>query len=316
MMPNPRTLGTVVIITKNRVNDLRESIASALSQTAKPEVLVIDDASADGTYDVVHREFPQVRIIRSEQSLGYIVQRNRAAKLCTTPFFFSIDDDAVFSTPTVIEATLREFENPQVGAVAMPVLDVNRGPDVYCRAPDTAQTYVRYDYVGTAHALRRDVFLKLGGYREILIHQGEEEDFCIRLLDSGYVTVAGSAGPIHHFESPRRSWTRMDYFGARNKVLYAWHNVPFPHLPRHLAATTILTAMFSLKPARFLTRLRGVAGAYRVILTGKGRRQPVARATYEVSRQLKRHGPLPLSEIERMLSTAKAPRWLAPRGKG
>lgn len=289
---------TVVITTKNRKECLCDSVGSALSQTVNAEILVIDDGSTDGTYELIRRQFPQVRIIYSEKSLGYIVQRNRAATLCQTPILISIDDDAVFSTPHVIEQTLRGFESPRVGAVAIPHIHINSSPEVCCKAPDAEKMYALYTYVGTAHALRRDLFLKLGGYREVLIHQSEEEDLCIRMLNAGYVTVAGCADSIHHLESPRRSWARMDYFGARNKVLYAWHNVPFPHLPKHLVATTILTAIFSLKPTRFLTRIRGVADAYRVIMTGKSKRHPVAPKTYELSRQLKKRGPLPLDEIE------------------
>ena len=298
------TAATVVITTKNRVEDLRNAVNSVLSQTVSPRVLVLDDGSTDGTFEVVRREFPQVQIHRSETSLGYIVQRNRAARLADTPILVSIDDDAVFSTPRVMEVTLREFDHPRVGAVAIPFVDVNRSPNIRNHAPDAQGNYALYDYVGTAHALRRDIFLKLGGYREILIHQSEEEDFCIRLLNAGYITRAGSADPIHHFESPRRSWTRMDYFGARNKVLYAWHNVPLPYLPMHLAATTVMTATYSLKPARLLTRVRGVMGAYGTILAGKTTRQPVAGSAYRMSRELKRKGPLALEQIEPRLSTS------------
>jgi glycosyltransferase involved in cell wall biosynthesis len=289
---------TVIITTRNRKEDLVKSIASALSQTAHPKVLVMDDGSTDGTFDLVLREFPQVKIHRVETSLGLIVQRNRAARLAETPILISIDDDAVFSTPAVVEATVRDFNDSRVGAVGIPVVDVNRSPDVRNLAPSAAGNYALYDYVGTAHALRRDIFLRLGGYREILVHQSEEEDYCIRMLNAGYITRAGNADPIHHYESPRRSFVRMDYYGARNKVLYAWHNVPFPHLPVHLAATTVMTATFSRKPARFLTRLRGVLGAYGMILSGRTSRQPVAVNIYKASRRLKKQGPLRLDEIE------------------
>ena len=81
--------------------------------------------------------------------------------------------------------------------------------------------------------MRRDLFLGLSGYRDILIHQSEEEDYSVRLLNAGFITRAGNADPVHHFESPKRSLARMDFYGARNKVLYAWHNVPFPHLVKH-----------------------------------------------------------------------------------
>jgi glycosyltransferase involved in cell wall biosynthesis len=298
---------TIIITTKNRRADLAKAVASALAQTARPELLVIDDGSTDGTAEFVSREFPTVRVERSEKSLGLIVQRNRAARLASSPILFSVDDDAVFSSPRVVEQTLCEFECPRVGAVAIPLVNVNTSPAVMQRAPQPEGIYAAYDFIGTAHALRRDLFLQLGGYREILFHQGEEEDYCIRMLNAGYITRAGNADPIHHFESPRRSWRRMDYYGARNKVLYAWHNVPSLDLPVRLAGTTVLTSTFSLKPARMMTRLGGVLGAYATACTGRTSRRPVARSIYKLSQQLKKRGPLPLDEIEKEMPTPSPP---------
>lgn len=299
---------TVVITTKNRKEELRNAITSALAQTARPEILVIDDASTDGTHELVAREFPQVRLERSELSLGLIRQRNRAARLASNPILFSIDDDAAFSSDKVVEQTLREFAHPRVGAVAIPFIDVNKSPETHHRAPRADGIYARYDYIGTAHAIRRDLFLGLSGYRDILIHQSEEEDYCVRLLNAGYITRAGNADPVHHFESPKRSLARMDFYGARNKVLYAWHNVPLPHLVKHLAVTTLMTAVYARQPGRCLTRLRGVAGAYAAVCSGRTKRQPVATRIYQLSRKLKLNGPVPLAEIEKDLpATAAAP---------
>lgn len=297
-----RSQATVVITTKNRVADLCKSIASALNQTARPNVLVIDDGSTDGTADFVRQKFPTVQISRSEMSCGLIVQRNRAAQMVETPIIFSIDDDAEFSSPNVVEASLREFDHPRVGAVAIPFVDINRSPNICGLAPDRGQVYACYDYVGTAHALRRDIFQALGGYREILFHQGEEEDYCVRMLDAGFVTRAGSADPVHHYESPRRSFSRMDFFGARNKVLYAWHNVPFPYLPGHLAVTTLATSAYSLQVRRLLTRVRGVIAAYGTIGLLRTVRRPVSMATYRLSRELKARRHIPLEMLEKRLS--------------
>lgn len=288
---------TVVITTKNRRQDLLKTITSALGQTAKPEVLVIDDASTDGTAEAVSREFPTVRLVRFETSRGCVAQRNHAARLTESPILFSLDDDAVFSTPTVVECTLQEFDHPRVGAVAIPFVDVNRSPAVLQKAPQSTGVFARYCFIGTAHALRRDLFLELSGYREILFHQGEEEDYCIRMLNAGRVTRCGNADPIHHFESPRRSWTRMDFYGARNKVLYAWHNVPFPALAFHLGGTTAKALTYTMKPRRLWTRLRGVVAGYAMCALNQARRQPVAISTYRLSRELKRRGAVPLNEI-------------------
>jgi glycosyltransferase involved in cell wall biosynthesis len=292
---------TIVITTKNRLEDLRKAIASAIAQTSRPEVLVIDDGSTDGTAEAVAREFPSVNLHRSEKSLGLIVQRNRGARLANGSIVFSIDDDAIFSSPRVVEQTLREFDNARIGAVAIPFVDVNRSPEIKQKSPDKNGIYTLYTYIGTAHAVRKDLFLSLGGYREMLIHQGEEEDYCIRMLNAGYVVRCGAADPIHHFESPRRSWTRMDYFGARNKVIYAWNNVPFPFFPMHLAITTFMTSIYARHPARCLTRLRGVAAAYGRCLSGQGDRRPVSPSVYRLGRELKRREAVPLQEVELQL---------------
>jgi glycosyltransferase involved in cell wall biosynthesis len=288
---------TVVITTRNRRDDLLQAIASALAQTAKPEVLVIDDGSTDGTAVAVSREFPSVRLHRSEKSFGLVVQRNRAAKLTANPIIFSLDDDAIFSTSRIVEDTLREFEHPRVGAVAIPYADVNQSPDIHQRAPEPQGVYAAYDFKGTAHALRRDVFLALGGYREILVHQGEEEDYCVRMLNAGWITRLGNAGPIHHFESPRRSWSRMDFYGARNKILYAWHNIPFPAVALQLAGRTAKAIVFSLQPGRMLTRCRGLLNGYYVCATGNAKRRPVNPPVYQLSQELKFRRMTLLEEI-------------------
>jgi hypothetical protein len=95
---------------------------------------------------------------------------------------FSLDDDAVFSSPFVVEQTLRDFSHPRIGAVAIPYIEPHKANQEMQRAPTREDVWITASYIGTAHAVRRDVFLALGGYREHLVHQGEEGDFCIRML--------------------------------------------------------------------------------------------------------------------------------------
>jgi glycosyltransferase involved in cell wall biosynthesis len=271
------------------------------------EIIVIDDASIDGTSEMVRQEFPTAHLQRDERTRGYVVQRNRGAQMASRPIIFSIDDDAIFSSPHVVEQTLRDFNHPRIGVVAIPFVDVNRGGKVNQKAPDVEQVYAAYSYIGTAHALRRDLFLGLSGYREILFHQGEEEDYAVRLLAAGFITRLGNSDPVHHFESPRRSWTRMDYYGSRNKILYAWHNVPFPRLVAHMVMTTIKTALFSMNPQRLQTRLRGLLSAYVMCSSGSVGRRPVPGWAYLLSRELKRRGGVSLHEIEPRLTGVAHP---------
>jgi len=291
---------TVVITTRNRKDSLRTALQSVLTQTAKPEVLVIDDASTDGTAEMVRGEFPTVRLDQSPQALGLIVQRNRGASLANGDIIFSIDDDAAFSTPHVIEQTLAEFEHDRVGAVAIPFINVNKENQLLQRAPGDQGIFVVHSYIGTAHALRRDLFLRLGGYREYLFHQGEEQDYCVRMLQAGYVVRLGRADPIHHFESPRRDFRRMDLYGQRNLVLYVWHNVPWPYFPVHLMVTSVRGLSLGVRVGRPWRAIQGQAMGYASMIHEWSQRRPISREIYRLGRLIKHH-PVPLTQIEPML---------------
>ena len=286
----------IIITTKDRKEDLRHALKSAVEQQgADVQVLVVDDGSTDGTAEMIRDEFPGVDIHREQSSRGYIVRRNQAATLAKAPIIFSIDDDATFSSPHVVARTLGEFSDKRIGAVAVPFCNVNQGPSILQKAPDTDAAYITNTYIGTAHALRRELFLKLGGYREVLFHQGEENDYCLRMLDAGYFVRLGSSDPVYHHESPRRDITRMSLFGRRNDVLYAWHNVPMPHLPFHLAGTTLNGLIHGLKTGHPLLMLRGLLQGYTACLSEP--RKPVGTATYRLMRRLKKNGPIELQAL-------------------
>ena len=224
-----------------------------------------------------------------------IVRRNEGARLARGAVIISIDDDGEFSGTRVVEQTLAEFDDPRIGAVAIPFVNVLQSPDVHQRAPGAAGCFVTDTFIGTAHALRRDLFLALGGYRDSLIHQGEERDYCLRMLAAGSVVRLGRAEPIRHYESPRRDRRRMDFFGRRNDVLFAWHNVPLPAFPVHLAATVLnglRSAVRAHHPARMFAGLAaGLAGGARD--WARGERRPVGCAAYRLHRRFEERRAVP-----------------------
>jgi GT2 family glycosyltransferase len=298
-METPRN-ASVVIATRNRNEELRNAIESVLAQTIPAEVLVIDDGSTDATSEMVSSRFPQVRLIRHRKSRGYIARRNEGARLAAGDVVFSIDDDATFSSPCTLEHTLREFDNPRIGAIAIPHLDTLSERLVNAPAPD-ADVWCLAHYTGTSHAVRRSVFLQLGGYREEMVHQGEEGDFCLRLLAAGYVTRLGTAAPIQHHESPRRSLGQMEYFGRRNDVLQAWRHTPAAWLVLHLFATTVNGLRQAVRTRRPAAHVRGLASGLNMALTGRAERAPATKEIYWLFRQLKKRGPIRLTEFEQKL---------------
>jgi glycosyltransferase involved in cell wall biosynthesis len=289
----------VVIVTKDRSDEALRALGSAVAQQPAIEVLLIDDGSSDGTAEAVAAAYPDVRVQRFERSEGYIVRRNQGAELATTPVVVSIDDDAEFPNEHVVATAVAEFGEPRVGAVAMPYQDL---PDemVHQRAPAEPGVHLVHRFRGTAYAVRRELFVGLGGYRPMLYHQAEEADFCLRLLEAGYVVGLGRSEPISHFASPKRNLDRIWFYECRNDVLFAWHNVPFPDLLAQLGRTT--AHMLWLGRGVRRTRLfgRGLLAGFRDALRDRRGRRPVARSVWRLYRLLGNR-PMRLEQIAPLL---------------
>lgn len=306
----------MVITTKDRKDDLRKAVASAVAQTARTEVIVIDDGSSDGTSDMIRAEFPTVRVERSEVSRGYIVHRNRGAELARAPVIFSIDDDAIMVSRETIAHTLREFSHPRIGAVAIPFMNVLTSRDLLTSAPDGSRVWVGAYYIGCSHAVRRDLFLSLGGYRTHFIHQGEEGDYCQRMLDRGYVVRLGTAPAIEHHESPKRNLVRQYTLTSRTNVLNPWLNVPMPDwVPFTILQSAKTFAVLGVRRKYPWTVLKGLARGYGAIFTHWSLRKPMKVKAFRLWKRLWNEKALPFDEVEPLLGPMVSPT-IAPSRSG
>lgn len=229
---------SIVITTKNRKDELAKALLSALSQNAH-EVIVWDDGSTDGTAELVAQHFPRVQLVRSEVSVGLINARNQLAKIASGDLLFSIDDDAVFSEVGIVSEIAHQFINDRIAAIAIPLINVNQSQKVLQKAQSAGSTEPIRQFIGTAHALRRDVFLKVGGYPDYLGRQEEELHLAAEYYRYGYWIIKGYSAPIHHFESITRSRPEEAYREARNLWLFALRYTPIWALIPHLAGTAI-----------------------------------------------------------------------------
>jgi len=293
---------SVVIPTRDRTEELRKLLRSALAQTIPVEILVMDDGTSDATAEMIHNEFPEVRYHRLASSRGPAYQRNRGIELASNDLVFPIDDDVLFNSPRTVEQTLPEFGHPRVGAVGIPFINVRQDQTVRQRPPEAKAIYVTHAFVGAAHAVRRDLFLKLGGFREHFFYMGEEGDFCIRMLSQGYVVRLGCADPIHHLESRRRNLSRAGFSGRRNDILFVWHNVPFRQLPIHLIGTTVNGIRSALSQGCFWSMLRGTWNGYVGCWKHRHEREEVSASIYQLYRRLKKEGPARLKDVEPLLA--------------
>lgn len=277
---------SVVVSTKNRSADLRRCLASCVKQTGAVDIIVVDDGSDDGTSEMVAQDFPSVRLISHRQSAGYIVRRNEGAALARGDVIISLDDDAELSTPSISSQVASEMRVSGVDLLALPYIDTKYGPEVLQQGTYPYQSAGAFR--GTAYAIRRDMFLRLGGFATELVHQGEERDLTIRLMEVGGRAAFAGTDPILHHESPRRDFGRMDFYGRRNDILFGWWNLPVQELPAYFIHMWLRALIYGLRVRRPVVMLRGaLAGTLACFLTSD-RRKPVSPTTYAAYRALNR----------------------------
>jgi GT2 family glycosyltransferase len=233
---------TIGITTRNRPQALEACLRSlAALDGLAPEVLIFDDASDPPatTAGAAH----EVRLLRDPSNPGYIVGRNRLVGEAAAPFVLLLDDDTrVLPDGSVARALAVLERDPQVAAVAFAQAEADGRPwPAAMQASRVDYACVVPSFIGFAHLLRRDVFLRLAGYREDFIFYGEEKDFCLRLIDAGYRTVYLPDARVSHLpDAAGRSMTRYLRFVARNDCLTALYNDPFPRVVWMLPARFFL----------------------------------------------------------------------------
>jgi len=289
---NEKLEASIVITTRGRCTDLRRALLSCQRQiNVSFEVLVYDDASEDETASIICTEFPTVRLFRSTSRRGYIALRNKGYRDARSDVIVSIDDDAEFSSCDTLRCIVEMFKlYPTAGAVAISFIEPSRCP-LGAMTETPSGTRLR-NFIGCAHAVCRQVFLEVGGYPELLVHQGEERDFCIRLLDAGKEIVYLNHSPIVHHASPIREVGRVNFYGYRNTILFPFMRFPiWAAIPR-IATSSIQLLFYKFRFSRFPYAVGGILAGYFACIQNIGARRPVSSIAYANYRALPSHGPL------------------------
>jgi GT2 family glycosyltransferase len=286
-------IATVVITTRNRKEMLRKAMESALLQKGNVEVIVMDDASTDGSADMVLREFPMVRLFTTSHRCGLIVQRNRAAELATAPVIFSLDDDAIFTTSNIVEQTLSYFEEPRVGAVALPLVNIIDGvkQEFFAGRPsEKGQFWITHAFPGGASAVRRELFIYLGGFHGYLFQWGEEAEYAQRMLSAGRVVRLGMTDPIHHFPAKGGRHTRgKNIWLYRNMILTVWYNAPRVLLFPLIGIQTIrCLGNVCIKPQQIPIAIEGLIRGYIGCIKEFKARRPISFRTFKLFVEINR----------------------------
>ena len=244
MRPTAKSV-TVGIVTRNRFDSLVRCVRSAslISEFVK-EVIVVDDHSDEPVESPLREALGgdlarPLTVVRQEQNYGPIVARNMLARLASTDYLLSLDDDALILDARAIEKALGVIaRDAKVGAVAFAQADGSGEPWPALMQPSPAD-YACYvtAYIGFATLLRRQAFLALGGYRDHFYFYGEEKEYCLRLLESGSHVIYLPDAKVGHLPDPSgRVQQKYLRYVARNDCLGAMYNQPLPLVLAHIPA--------------------------------------------------------------------------------
>ncbi len=263
---------SVVIITRNRCQSVVECIESVLSQDyPEIEILVIDNASSDDTCITIATRYPNIRLLPQPTNTGVPGGRNIGIREARGDICICIDDDAIFLNNASIATIVPHFRaDRKLAALALRIVD-QYGNIVTKLIPRRDRKIIGADtpganFSGTGFAVRREVFVALGGFWEMLNpYFGEEPDYCYRLLDAGFTILHTPFVSIRHYESPNeRPKERRLYFGARNAPWMALRSLPWPAV----ISLTILTWGYFFLQAVKENQLRSYARSLRDSVRG------------------------------------------------
>jgi GT2 family glycosyltransferase len=110
---------TSLIVTYNSAVEVPD-LLSDLRRHARPNhAVVIDNDSSDGTADLVERDFPEVRLVRNKENVGYARAVNQGFELCETEYVMLLNPDIRIPNPELFaELGSHTSRFPELAAVA------------------------------------------------------------------------------------------------------------------------------------------------------------------------------------------------------
>jgi GT2 family glycosyltransferase len=228
---------TVVVATRNRRDELAHTLRRLRALPDRPEIVIVDNASADGTAEAVRRDFPGVRLLALRRNLG-AVARNLGVEEARTPYVAFSDDDSWWE-PGALDTAAGLFDgHPRLGLIAgRPLVGDERRPDPIAGrmadsplpADDRLPGPAVLGFLGCAAVVRREAFLEVGGYSEVLFFVGEERLLAYDLAAAGWgLSYVSSVVAVHRPSPVRDSPARRRGLEMRNEVLTAWLRRPVP----------------------------------------------------------------------------------------
>ena len=302
-MNRPRDGLSVVVVSFRTPALLASCLAQLVTEPSVDEIVVVDNASGDGSADLVASDFPQVRLIRNDVNVGFARAVNQALHECAGKYLLLLNPDTVLVPGTLVQLLEVLINDPLVGAVGpsihhsngrLRVLSAGRQPTLWRmfthatllsrlsrRIPmleglnllngihDDRPRDVEW-LTGACLMVRRAALDAAGGLSERWFMYTEDVELCWRLHSAGWRLVhLPSARVVHHMGASADSTKPQDTAWA-----LTLHDFYRTDLSPHAAADVLWRCVFA-------SQLGSRSLYYRFRSTQAARRsEPVASAAW------------------------------------
>jgi GT2 family glycosyltransferase len=292
---------SVIIVNWNTKNLLHACLMSLQDDVTavRVETIVVDNASRDGSAEMVARDFPQVRLLVNARNMGFATATNRGMTRARGRYVLLLNSDTVV-LPGAIQEMVRYMDaHPHVGAVgprllngdrslqssmrdfphlgrdALAILEMERWPLVgrivwrYGRhsslyGSDHSKTREVDWVVGACLLLRREAIERVGPLDDGYFFFAEEMDLCWQLRQHGWPIVFLASAEIVHLggqSAARVPAARLTWHYAGLLRFYGRHRTP-----AHRVAVRAVVALAAAMHMMWLFLRHGPSGRTRPLL--------------------------------------------------
>jgi len=301
---------SVIIVNYNGRHHLESCLTAVQQQDVPCEIVLVDNASKDGSVAFVRQRFPKVRILELDQNLGFAEGNNVGAQSATGRYLAFLNNDTCAVSSWIRELVNAIDKDPDIGCVASRIVylhdpliidsagdGLTRSGGAFkhghgCASDQMTQSREVFGACGAAFLIRKDLFDILGGFDKDFFVSHEDVDLSYRARLLGYKCLYVPEAVVMHAGSStlgRRSFGAV-FHAQRNLEWLYLKNTPWPLLvwtfPGHLFYVSVAAGYFCLtglcRPffSGKWAALRGIRQAFQKRLIVQRSRKVTSRAIW------------------------------------
>ena len=278
-----------IIIVNYNVKEFLQNLLHSIDKAAQNishEIIIIDNASDDGSVEFLQQKFPDVKLIINKENLGFGRANNIGMKEAKGKYLLLLNPDTLLSENLLQEMITFLDNTPEAGIAGCKILNPDGSLQLACRRSfpgpwtsfckvtglstifpknkifarynltylDENQTYEVDAISGSFMMMRKEVYEKTGGFDEDFFMYGEDLDLCYRIQKVGYKVFYVHSAQIIHYKGESTKRSSIDDI----KLFYdAMHLFVRKHFSTSFLVEIILqTAIFFRKFFAFLGKRR------------------------------------------------------------